>query len=234
MVKFVNHDSYPTMKACDDFTRCSDGARAFHQCEPHNVKTLLVSKYADFVKQQGLRYPRFFDQARRDGWHGLALYESLRGLLHSVPEADRDEILGDYVAHLYGIDAAIVAHLEIRKALRDLVFQDECADVVGAYHRRLVNLYYHEVRFGRTDVAQFFHENAIVQLYNVDEADAIDYIDSCLTDALWRQLNIQHGWFEEQVRSAETNFASKTTILNKAKQRRYPFEEKLPRCRPRV
>jgi hypothetical protein len=219
-------DPYLT-KVSTEFVRCRNGAYAFCNCDPANVKTLLLAKYDYFVKRRELRYPRAFDNARRKRWTGEALLRQLWGEIEKAPEADRDKVLVDYVTCLYNIDAAIIAHLELREAWSRLVYRDECSKLVDAYSERLWDLYLREVRFGRSEVYRFLHEDDIVTLLNATENDAIDYIDSYLTDAMWCQLNGSYGWFDAEAERAQAKAEQKTRILNKARQIKYPFKRKL-------
>lgn len=219
------------MRVSADFTRCRNYSILFHSSDPSSVRALISHKCSAFVENSDLRYPRIFlsDTTQPDG---LGLFNRLQRDLRSVPLAKRPQVLGDYVAHLCEIDAVIVAHLEIRRAHSEFTYQDEFADVVDAYHQRLVRLYYNEVPFGRTDVAKFFHDGAIVMLVNADEVDAIDYIDSYLLAALWTQLNLSHGWFEAEQEKALKKAKSKEKILNKACQRKRPIKTLVWRRKP--
>jgi hypothetical protein len=213
-----------------DFTRCRNGAYAFNECDPANVRNLLLTKYDYFAKREELHYPRVFDDARSKGLDGEAVLKQLYGRLRKVPEADRDKVLVDYITCLYNIDAAIIGHLELRKAWSEFVYRDECARLADAYSERLRSLYINEVRFGRSEVYRFIHQDVIVTLLNATKDDAIDYIDSYLADAMWYQLNGSYGWFDEEAEYAEKNAEKKTRILNKAKQVKAPLKRKLWRA----
>lgn len=211
------------MRVSTDFTRCRNYSILFHCSDPSNVRDLISHKCSAFVENPDLRYPRMFrpHNSRPDS---LGLLKRLRHDLKSAPEAEREQVLGDYVAHLCEIDAVIVAHLEIRKTHATVTYRDEFADIVEAYNQRLIHLYFNEVPFGRTDLHVFFHDNAIIMLLNANEVDAVDYIDSYLTAALWTQLNLSHGWFEAEEERAWKKADKKQKILNKARQKRLPIK----------
>jgi hypothetical protein len=195
---------------------------------------LLLSKYDYFLKQPEQHYPRVFDKARSSSLTGERLVTNLYAHISKAPEADRDEVFAEYITCLYNIDVAIIAHLELRKAWRELTYRDECSSLADAYSERLRNLYTNEVKFGRSEVHRFVSRDDIVMLINATEADAIDYIDSILTDAMWYQLNGSHGWFDEEAESAEQRAEVKTRILNKAMQRKWPLKRKQYRPTKRV
>jgi hypothetical protein len=219
------------MQVSVDFTRCRNYSILFHSSDPNSVRDLISHKCSAFVENSDLRYPRIFlPDTKRPG--GLGLLDRLQRDLRSVPVAKREQVLCEYVAHLCEIDAAIVAHLEIRRAHSNVKYRDEFADIVDAYHRRLVGLYHNEVPFGRTDVARFFHDGAIVMLVNANEVDAIDYIDSYLLAALWTQLNLSYGWFEAEEEQALKKATSKEKILNKACHTKHPIKKLMWRREP--
>jgi len=221
-----SNDPYLT-RVSMDFISCRNGAYAFHNCSPSNVRNLLLSKYDYFIKHQELHYPRFLDDARNNGQSADMLLAQLYEQLKKAPEGDRDRIVADYVSCQYLIDSAVVAHLELRKAWRELPYRDECERLANAYSQRLRNLYDNEVRFGRSEVYRFIQHDDIITLLNAQEKDAIDYIVTYLTDAMWYQLNGSHGWFDEEVRLAEENAEAKVKILNKARQVKAPLKRKL-------
>jgi len=227
-----NGDPYMT-KVSADFIRCRNGAYAFSNCEPANVKALLSTKYDYFVMQPGLHYPRVFENARSKRLDSEALFRELYDQLHKAPKADRDTALADYMTCLYCIDAAIIAHLELKKAWSELEYRDEFAKLVEAYSERLRQLYDKEVRFGRSEVHRFLHQDDIVTLLNATEDDAVDYIDSYLSDAMWCQLNGSYGWFDAEADRAEKKAEKKTRILNKARQIKNPWKRKLWRATSR-
>lgn len=216
----VRRDPFLT-RVLPDFTRCRNYSILFHNSDPSTVRDLVSHKCSAFVENPDLRYPQMFrpHNSRPDS---LGLLNRLQRELHSAPEQKREEILGNYVAYLCEIDAAIVAHLEIRKSYAMVRYRSEFVNVVDAYDQRLHRLYINEVPFGRTDVSTFFHESVIVWLVNADEEDAVDYIHSYLTAALWTQLNLSHGWFETEEEKAWGRANRKKRILNKAHQRKWP------------
>ncbi len=69
---------------------------------------------------------------------------------------------------LYAIEAAIVVHLEIRRAWKELTYRDEFSAIVGGYLRRLRELY-EETAFGRSDVDYFLKQYAIVSLVSANQ-----------------------------------------------------------------
>lgn len=211
------------MRVSTDFTRCRNYSILFHNSDPTSVSDLISHKCSAFVENPKLRYPQIFrpHNTRPDS---LGLLNRLQDDLHNAPEGKREQILGDYVANLCEIDAAIVAHLEIRKAHETIRYREKFANVVDAYHQRLVRLYYNEVPFGRTNRGIFFHDSVIVWLVNADEGDAIDYIHSYLTAELWTQLNLSHGWFETEEEQARRKADRKQRILNKARQKKWPIK----------
>jgi hypothetical protein len=205
-----------------DFRLCRAYAEAFHNSE--TVRELILHKYEGFLELQDFHFPRIFNDERTEGLNGHALLERLQSKVRKASETRRDKVLADFMAHTCEIDAAIVAYLEIRKAWNLRVCQDEFDDLFQAYHRRLTDLYINEVPFGRSDVHRFFHDNAIVWLVYASEIDAIDYIDSCLTSALWWQLNAAHGWFDVEADETEKVTSQKAIILEEAKQHEHPFD----------
>lgn len=222
----LSDDPYFT-KVSSDFTRCRNGAYAFHNSTHANVRNLLLTKYDYLVKRPELHYPRFLDNARSKGLNGETIFEQLLGQLHRAPEAEREKVLADYITCLYLIDAAVIAHLALRKAWSELVHRDECARLVNTYSQRLRNLYDNEVRFGKSEVYRFIQKDDIVTLLNATEDDAVDYIDSYLADAMWSRLNGSYGWFDEEAEYAEKKAEMKAKILNKARQVKAPLKRKL-------
>jgi hypothetical protein len=205
-----------------DFRLCRAYAEAFHSSE--TVRELVLHKYEGFRELHHFHFPRIFNDARMKGLSGHALLERLEFKVRKASETRRDRVLADFTAHTCEIDAAIVTHLEIRKAWNLRVCQDEFDDLFQAYHRRLTDLYIYEVPFGRSDVHRFFHDNAIVWLVYASETDAIDYIDSCLTSALWWQLNAAYGWFDVEADETEKVTNQRAIILEEAKQHEHPFD----------
>ncbi len=225
----LSDDPYMT-KVSAEFIRCGNGAYAFHNCAPADVKTLLLAKYDYFMKRPESHYPQFFDKARDEGLVGKEVLTRLYETLYKAPEEDRDKVLTEYVTCLYLIDAAVIAHLKLRKGWSELTYRDECEKLVKAYSERLRSLYDNEIGFGRSEVHRFLHQDDIVTLLNATQSDAIDYIVTYLADAMWCQLNGSHGWFDEEAERAEADAETKTRILNKARQRKAPLKRKLYRA----
>lgn len=222
----LSDDPYMT-RVSTDFIRCRNGAIAFHNCVPANIRKLVLIKYDYFVKRRELHYPRFFHEARSQGLNAETILNGLYETLHKAPVADRDKVVADYVTCLYLIDAAVIAHLELRKAWSERSYRDECVKIVNAYSERLRSLYDNEVGFGRSEVYRFIKQDDIVTLLNATQSDAIDYIVSYLSDAMWCQLNGSHGWFDEEAEHAELIAEAKTKILNKARQKKTPLKRKI-------
>jgi hypothetical protein len=212
------------MRVSADFTRCRNYSILFHNSDPFSVRELVIRKCSAFVENPLLHYPLMFrpQNSRSDS---SALLRRLQHDLRNAPEGECEQLLGDYVAHLCEIDAAIVAHLEIRKAHATVRYRERFANVVDAYYRRLDHLYYHEVPFGRTNMGIFFRDGVIVWLINADETDAIDYISSYLTAELWAQLNLNHGWFDSEEEQARSKADKRQRILNKACQKKRPIKQ---------
>jgi pyrimidine deaminase RibD-like protein len=170
----------------DEFRDCRDAAITFHNCDIGNVENLLAIKYESFMRRRS-EYPRMFFQARRKHWDSRELVAHLQEILakSGMSHGSIEEVIREYVKRQYEIDAAVIAHLELRKRFNEAVFQDELMELVGAYDTRLHMLFYDDLPFGRSDVNEFFNESHIYMLLNTpEEKDAIKFIDSFLTCAL--------------------------------------------------
>jgi hypothetical protein len=213
----------------NEFRDCRDAASTFHNCDLSNLENLIAAKYESFLRSQ-TRWPRIFNEARSRHRDTLDLIGDLRSRL-SKSKNQVDEVLRAYIKHQYEIDAAIIAHLEIRKRYNERPFRYELLDLVDAYHHRLHRLYVHDVPFGRSDISRFFNENYIYILLNAPEEDAVDLLESYLTEALWMQLNFIYGCFGHELTTARKETGRKMKILNKARQIRDPVKL-LPYRRP--
>lgn len=207
----------------NDFRDCRDAAITFHNCDSNNVENLLAIKFENYLRRQA-KYPRIFNEAKSSGWSSHDLIDHVRRILTkpTMAHGTTEEAIGEYIERRYAIDAAIIAHLEIRKGRSEVVYRDELMGLVGAYWSRLHKLYYDEMRFGRTDINEFFNEQYVYILLNAPEDDAIDFLDSFLTHALWTNLNVVYGCFDDELQRARKIAEKKRKILNKARQRKDP------------
>lgn len=210
----------------NDFRDCRDAAITFHNCDSNNVENLLAIRYENYLRRQA-KYPRIFNEAKSSGWSSQDLIDHVRRILTkpTMAHGTTEEAIREYIERRYAIDAAIIAHLELRKRYSEAIFRDELMELVSAYHTRLHKLYYDDVPFGRSDVNDFFNESHIYMLLNTpDEEDAVRFLDSYLTCALWTQLNLMYGCFNDELAHARKIAEKNRKILNKARQRKDPVK----------